>query len=105
MVPLLEFGRSWRRKTLCRENEAVGPCGKCEIVRAVGTPRCSWRRSRSVNDEALALLTRLGKISVPRLRRIDVGSSNRISFANAESRVEGEREVVTRGRGSAMPDR
>jgi len=42
---------------------------------------------------------------VPRLRRIDVGRSNLISFAKAESRVEGDREVVTRGRGSVMPDR
>ena len=33
-----------------------------------------------------------------------MGSRSRISLAKADSRVEGEREVVTRGRGSVMPD-
>lgn len=104
-VPLLALGRSWRRKTLCKEKEAVGPCGRWEMVRVVGTPRCSWRRIRSVREEALALDTRLGRMSVPRLRRMEVGSSSRISLAKAESRVDGDLEVVTSGRGSVMPDR
>lgn len=30
---------------------------------------------------------------------------SRISLANADSRVDGEREVVMRGRGSTIPDR
>ena len=71
----------------------------------MGTPRCSWRRSRSVKEEELALETRLGRTRVPLLRRMEVGSRSRISLAKADSRVEGEREVVTRGRGSVMPDR
>ncbi len=104
-VPLLVLGISCRRKTLCSENEAVGPCGKCDIVRAVGIPRCSWRRIKSVRAEALALETRLGRISVPRLRRMEVGSNSRISLAKAESRVEGDLDVVTSGLGSVMPDK
>lgn len=72
---------------------------------AVGTPRCSWRRIRSVIAEALALATKLGKIRVPRLRRIDVGRSNRISLAKADSLVEGDLDVVTIGLGSVMPER
>lgn len=42
---------------------------------------------------------------MPRFKRMEVGRIRRISLANAESRVDGEREVVTRGRGSAIPDR
>ena len=74
------------------------------MVSAVGVPRCSWRRQRSVRPDALALETRFGSTVVPRLRRIDVGMSKRISLANAERRVDGEREVVISGRGSMMPD-
>ena len=104
-VPLLVLGISCRRKTLCSENEAVGPCGRWDIVRAVGTPRCSWRRIKSVRAEALALETRFGRTRVPRLRRMAVGSKRRTSLANAERRVEGDLDVVTRGLGSVMPDR
>ena len=39
----------------------------------------------------------------PRLRRMAVGRRRRISLAKAERRVEGEREVVTRTRGSIIP--
>lgn len=39
-VPLMEFGMSWRRTTLCRENEAVGPWGKWESV-LLGVSRLS----------------------------------------------------------------
>ena len=74
-------------------------------MRAVGTPRCSWRRSRSVREEALALETRLGRIRLPLFKRMEVGSRSRISLAKADKRVEGEREVVTKGRGSVIPDR
>lgn len=83
----------------------MGPCGRCEIVRAVGTPRCSCRRMTSVNALAFALATRVGKTCVPRFKRMDVGSRRRISFAKAESRVEGLREVVIKGRGSMIPER
>lgn len=104
-VPRDGEGRSCRSRTLCRLKDAVGPWGRWEIVRAVGVPRCSWSRRRSVSAEELADETRLGRISVPRFRRMEVGSRRRISFAKAESRVEGEREVVTRGRGSVIPER
>ena len=59
----------------------------------------------SVRPEALALEMRFGRIVVPRLRRMEVGKSKRISLANAERRVDGDREVVTSGRGSMMPDK
>lgn len=58
-----------------------------------------------MTDEEFAEETRLGRIRVPRLSRIDVGRSKRTSLANAERRVEGEREVVTRGLGSMIPER
>lgn len=98
-------GRSWRRWTLCRLKEAVGPCGRWEIVRAVGLPRCSCRRIKSVKALELALDTNEGRTRLPRFNRIDVGRRRRISLANAASRVEGERDVVIRGRGSAIPER
>ena len=59
----------------------------------------------SVIAEAFALDTRLGKIRVPRLSRMDVGSSSRTSLAKADSLVEGDLEVVTMGLGSVMPER
>lgn len=74
-------------------------------MRAVGVPRCSWRRSTSVRAAELALATSVGNIKVPRFKRIDVGRRSRISFAKAASRVEGERDVVIKGRGSAIPER
>ena len=55
--------------------------------------------------EAFALETRFGKIVVPLLSRMEVGSNRRISFAKADRRVEGDREVVTKGRGSMTPER
>ena len=104
-MPLLALGRSCRRETLCSENDAVGPCGKCETVIAVGTPRCSCSKIRSVNAEAFALLTRFGNTSVPLFNRILVGSNSRTSFANALSLVDGDLDVVTSGLGSVMPER
>ncbi len=104
-VPREGDGRSCRRRTLCRENDAVGPCGRCEMVSAVGVPRCSCRRSTSVSAAELALATRVGRIRVPRFSRMEVGRRSLISLAKAPSRVEGDREVVIRGRGSAMPER
>ncbi len=74
-------------------------------MRAVGVPRCSCSRRRSLSPEEFADCTKLGRTSVPRLRRMDVGINRRISFANAERRVDGEREVVTRGLGSTIPER
>jgi hypothetical protein len=49
-------------------------------------------------------VTKLESTRFPRLRRIEVGSNNLISFANAERRVDGSREVVTKTRGSTIPD-
>lgn len=83
----------------------VGPWGRCEIVIAVGVPRCSCKRIMSERAEALAEERRLGRMSLPRLRRIDVGRRSLISLLNVARRVEGLREVVTRGRGSARPER
>ena len=56
-------------------------------------------------DEELAEATRFGRMSVPRFRRIAVGRISRTSFANAASLVEGERDVVTSGLGSMIPDK
>src|SRR5580658_2401857 len=95
---------SWRRTTLWREKEAVGPCGKWEMVRAVGVPRCSCSKIMSDRPDDCADVTRLERTRFPRLSRIDVGKSNLISFANDESRVDGSREVVTRTLGSTMPE-
>lgn len=41
---------------------------------------------------------------LPRFRRIAVGISRRISLEKAANRLEGDREVVTRTRGSTIPD-
>lgn len=103
-VPLELLGISWRKTTLCRENDTVGPCGKCERVKAVGVPRCSCSRIMSESPDACADCTRFGRIKFPRFSRIDVGSSNRISLAKEDSLVEGSLEVVTSTRGSTIPD-
>lgn len=58
----------------------------------------------SVRAAALALATRLGRMRLPRFKRIDVGNSSRISLEKAARRVEGLREVVTSGRGSERPE-
>src|SRR5436305_5162926 len=96
-VPREAFGISARKTTLCNENDAVGPCGKCETVIAVGVPLCSCRRIVSLNVAALALESRLGVMRLPRFSLIAVGSSNLISFEKALSRVDGLRDVVTNG--------
>ena len=82
----------------------MGPWGKCDKVKAVGTPRCSWRRTMSERPDAWADCTKLGRMRFPLFNRIDVGSSNRISFAKDDSLVEGSLEVVTKTRGSTIPD-
>lgn len=104
-MPRDAAGRSWRRRTLCREKLAVGPWGRWEIVSAVGVPRCSCRSKMSLKALALALATSVGKTCAPRFSRMDVGRSRRISLAKEARRVEGLREVVIRGRGSTMPER
>ena len=86
-------------------SHTVGPCGRWDIVRPVGVPRCSCNRQMSVRPAPFAELTRSGKMRFPRLRRIAVGSINLISFAKAARRLEGSLDVVTRTRGSTMPDR
>lgn len=58
----------------------------------------------SVSAAAFALDTRSGKIRLPLFKRMDVGRSKRISFAKVLSRADGDRDVVTRGRGSTKPD-
>lgn len=42
------LGRSCLNLTLCNVKMAVGPWGKCEIVREVGTPLCSCKMIKSV---------------------------------------------------------
>lgn len=58
----------------------------------------------SESADVFALASRSGMTIFPRFIRIEVGISSRISFAKVLRRVEGEREVVMRGRGSTMPD-
>lgn len=58
----------------------------------------------SLSAAAFALDSRFGTMRLPRLRRMEVGRSNLISLENVLSLLEGFREVVTRGRGSASPD-
>lgn len=41
---------------------------------------------------------------LPRFRRIAVGIKSRISLENAASLLDGDRDVVTRTRGSTIPD-
>jgi hypothetical protein len=48
--------------------------------------------------------TKPSHMRVPRFNRTDVGRSNRISLANADSRDGGSREVVTNMGGSTMPN-
>lgn len=95
---------SWRKTTLCRENDIVGPWGKWDSVKAVGVPRCSWRRMISESPDAWADVIRLGKMRFPRFRRIEVGINNLISFAKAESLDEGSLEVVISTLGSTIPE-
>lgn len=103
-VPRELFGISWRNTTLCNENEIVGPWGKCDSVMAVGVPRCSWSRIMSESPEAWADWIRFPKTKFPLFRRMDVGRSNLISLAKDDRREEGSLEVVTRTRGSTIPD-
>ena len=58
----------------------------------------------SESADAFALATRSGMMRFPRFRRIEVGKRRRISFAKVLRRAEGEREVVTMGRGSIRPE-
>lgn len=96
---------SWRRTTLLRENDTVGPWGKCETVKAVGVPRCSCKRIMSVKPLFSAEDTSSPKTVFPRFRRIEPGSNSRISFEKAANRVDGSRDVVTSTRGSTIPDK
>ena len=59
----------------------------------------------SERAEALAEESRFGRIRFPRLRRMEVGRSSRISLLKAARRVEGLRDVVTSGLGSVRPER
>ncbi len=82
----------------------VGPCGMCDTVRAFGVPRCSCNKQMSDSPAFCAELTRSGNTSPPRFRRNAVGSRSRNSLANVDRREEGFLDVVTRTRGSTMPD-
>lgn len=73
----------------CNEKLAVGPWGKCDTVKAVGVPLCSWRSTMSLSPPDLALSTRFGRTIFPRFNRIDVGSSNLISLANVPNLLDG----------------
>nr|CAA60185.1 unknown [Saccharomyces cerevisiae] len=46
--------------TLCKLNCAVGPCGKCDMVKEVGTPLCSCNTTKSVVPDFLQASTRFG---------------------------------------------
>ena len=94
---------SWRSMTLCSENDAVGPCGRCETVNAVGVPRCSCRMTMSDRPDEFADDTNIGRTAFPRFSRIAVGSSRRISLAKDDSRAEGSLDVLTNTRGSTTP--
>lgn len=59
----------------------------------------------SVKAAALAEDSRFGKIVFPLFSRIAVGSKSLISLLNVANLVLGERDVVTRGRGSERPER
>jgi hypothetical protein len=58
----------------------------------------------SESPEACADCTRLPKTKFPLFKRMDVGRSNLISLAKDDSRDEGSLEVVTKTRGSTIPD-
>lgn len=76
------------------------------MVMAVGVPRCSWRMTTSDKPALLQDRTSSGRTRLPRFSRIAVGIiSKRISLEKAASLLEGDREVVTSTRGSAMPER
>lgn len=71
---------------------------------AVGVPRCSCSKTTSDSPLVLQERTSSGRMVLPRFSRIAVGINSRISFEKAASLLEGERDVVTRTRGSTMPD-
>lgn len=95
---------SCRKTTLCKENDTVGPWGRCDTVMAVGVPRCSCKRTISERPLLLQDRTSSGRIVLPRFNRMAVGINNRISLEKAARRLEGERDVVTRTRGSTIPE-
>lgn len=71
---------------------------------AVGVPRCSCNNTTSDKPLLLQDRTSSGRMVLPRLSRMAVGISSRISFEKAASLLEGDREVVTRTRGSTTPE-
>ena len=96
----LARGMSARRTTLPRAKRTTGPWGRWPIVRAVGTPRCSCTTRASDTPAAEQARPSSGRMSLPRLMRVAVGKRRRSSLVKVKSRVDGEREVVSRGRGS-----
>jgi hypothetical protein len=113
---------SCRKTTLCRVIDRVGPCGRCEMMSASGTPRCSCTRMRSVMLLERQAGMRSDMVVFPRFRRWALGKTRRISLycqmktpvgtteiqaeltlANCNKRDEGDREVVTTILGSYVP--
>lgn len=62
------------------------------IKREISDSRSKIKSDRPAD---CADFTRSGRMRFPRFNLTDVGSSSLISFANADSRAEGSREVVT----------
>ena len=58
----------------------------------------------SLNAAAFALERRFGIMRLPRFNLIEVGNSNLISLEKVLSRVDGLRDVVTKGLGSDRPE-
>ena len=83
----------------------MGQWGRCDTVKALGTPRCSCIRMRSVSPDDFAEWTRSAKTIFPLFKRILVGSISLISFANLASLDEGSRDVVIMIRASVIPER
>jgi len=104
-VPRELFGISCRSTTLWSEKETVGPCGKCESVKAAGVPRCSCKRMISDRLLACAASTKPGNTLFPRFKFMEPGKTSLISLENDDSREEGSLEVVIRTRGSTIPER
>lgn len=75
------------------------------MVRLVGVPRCSCSRIKSDVDVEWHDEHSNGRTVLPRLSRMLLGRSSRISLENWSRRDEGSREVVMRILGSTIPER
>jgi hypothetical protein len=73
---------SCRSTTLDSVIDNVGPWGRCETIRASGTPRVSWTRIRSVMFCAKHVWRRSLSTVFPRFRRMALGKTKRSSCIN-----------------------